>query len=47
LPVVAFGAKTGEIYPVSDLVNSPGTDDARCIEPVRIDRDFFERQMVG
>ena len=33
-----------KIYPVSDLVNSPKTDDARCIEPVRIDRDFFERQ---
>jgi hypothetical protein len=33
-----------KIYPVSDLVNSPKTDDARCIEPVQIDRDFFERQ---
>jgi putative SOS response-associated peptidase YedK len=33
-----------KIYPVSDLVNSPKTDDARCIEPVRIDQDFFERQ---
>ena len=32
-----------KIYPVSDLVNSPKTDDARCIEPVAIDRDFFER----
>jgi putative SOS response-associated peptidase YedK len=32
-----------KIYPVSDLVNSPKTDDARCIEPVRIDRDYFER----
>jgi putative SOS response-associated peptidase YedK len=36
-----------KIYPVSDLVNSPGSDDARCIEPVRIDRDFFERQWWG
>ena len=36
-----------KIYPVSDLVNSPRTDDARCIEPVRIDRDFFERQWWG
>ena len=36
-----------KIYPVSDLVNSPKTDDARCIEPVRIDRDFFERQWWG
>ena len=36
-----------KIYPVSDLVNSPKTDDARCIEPVRIDRDFFERQWLG
>ena len=33
-----------KIYPVSNLVNSPKTDDPRCIEPVRIDRDFFERQ---
>jgi hypothetical protein len=32
---------------LSDLVNSPGTDDTRCIEPVRIDRDFFERQWWG
>ena len=31
----------------SDLVNSPKTDDARCIEPVAIDRDFFERQWWG
>jgi putative SOS response-associated peptidase YedK len=23
------------------------TDDPRCIEPVRIDRDFFERQWWG
>ena len=36
-----------KIYPVSDLVNSPKTDDARCIEPVRIDRDMFERQWWG
>ena len=36
-----------KIYPVSDLVNSPKTDDARCIEPERIDRDFFERQWWG
>jgi putative SOS response-associated peptidase YedK len=36
-----------KIYPVSDLVNSPKTDDSRCIEPVRIDRDFFERQWWG
>jgi hypothetical protein len=36
-----------KIYPVSDLVNSPTTDDARCIEPVRINRDFFERQWWG
>jgi putative SOS response-associated peptidase YedK len=33
-----------KIYPVSDLVNSPKTDNPRCIEPVAIDRDFFERQ---
>ncbi len=36
-----------KIYPVSDLVNGPKTDDARCIEPVAIDRDFFERQWWG
>ena len=36
-----------KIYPVSNLVNSPKTDDPRCIEPVRIDRDFFERQWWG
>ena len=36
-----------KIYPVSDLVNSPKTDDPRCIEPVRIDRDMFERQWWG
>ncbi len=36
-----------KIYPVSDLVNSPKNDDPRCIEPVRIDRDMFERQWWG
>jgi len=36
-----------KIYSVSDLVNSPKTDDPRCIEPVRIDRDFFERHWWG
>jgi putative SOS response-associated peptidase YedK len=36
-----------KIYPVSDLVNSPKPDDPRCIEPVRIDRYFFERQWRG
>ena len=36
-----------KIYPVSDLVNSSKTDVARCIEPVAIDRDFFERQWWG
>ena len=36
-----------KIYPVSDLVNSPKTDDARCIEPMSINRDFFERQWWG
>ena len=30
-----------KIYPVSDLVNSPKTDDPCCIEPVRIDRAFL------
>ena len=34
-----------KIYPVSDLVNSPKTDDPRCIEPVRIDRDMFAHEV--
>src|SRR5208283_2441969 len=29
------------------LVNRPKSGDPRCIEPVRIDRDFFERQWWG
>ncbi len=36
-----------KIYPVSNLVNSPKTDDPRCIVPVQIDREFFERQWWG
>jgi putative SOS response-associated peptidase YedK len=36
-----------KIYPVSDLVNSPKTDDPRCLDPVRIERDMFERQWWG
>jgi hypothetical protein len=36
-----------KIYPVSNLVNSPETDDARCIELAAIDWDFFERQWWG
>ena len=36
-----------KIYPVSDNVNSPKVDDPRCLVPVRIDRDFFERQWWG
>jgi putative SOS response-associated peptidase YedK len=36
-----------KIYPVSELVNSPNLDDPRCIELVRIDRDFFERHWWG
>jgi len=36
-----------KIYPISNLVNSPKTDNPRCIEPVRIDWDFFERQWWG
>jgi hypothetical protein len=36
-----------KIYPVSSLMNSPKVDDPRCIEPVRIDRDMFERQWWG
>jgi putative SOS response-associated peptidase YedK len=33
-----------KIYPVSNLVNSVKTNDPRCIEPVRIERDMFEAQ---
>lgn len=36
-----------KIYPVSNLVNSPQTDDPLCLEPVRIERDFFERPLWG
>ena len=36
-----------KIYPVSDFVNSPKPDDPRCIEPMLIDRDMFERQRWG
>jgi len=31
-----------KIYPVSNVVNSPKTEDPRCIDPVRIERDLFE-----
>ena len=36
-----------KIYPVSSLVNSPQADDPRCIEPVQIDRDMFEKPWWG
>jgi hypothetical protein len=36
-----------KIYPVSNLVKSPKTDDSRCIEPVWVDRDMFKRQWRG
>jgi putative SOS response-associated peptidase YedK len=36
-----------KIYPVSNLVNSVKTDDPRCIEPVQIDRDMFEKPWWG
>jgi hypothetical protein len=29
------------------FMSGPKVDDVRCIEPVRIDRDFFERQWWG
>jgi putative SOS response-associated peptidase YedK len=32
-----------KIYPVGTLVNSPKVDNPRCIEPVQIDRDIFEK----
>jgi putative SOS response-associated peptidase YedK len=36
-----------KIYPVSDLINRPKLDDPRCIQPVRFDRDVFERHWWG
>jgi putative SOS response-associated peptidase YedK len=36
-----------KIYPVSNFVNSPANDDPRCIEPVQIDRDLFEKPWWG
>jgi putative SOS response-associated peptidase YedK len=33
-----------KIYPVGNLVNSAAADDPRCIQPVRIDREFCDRQ---
>ena len=36
-----------KIYPISNLVNIPETDDPRCIEPVQIDRDLFEKPWWG
>jgi putative SOS response-associated peptidase YedK len=36
-----------KIYPVSHRVNSPKVDDPRCIEPVQIDRDMFEKPWWG
>ena len=36
-----------KIYPVSNLVNSPQVDNPRCIEPVQIDRDMFEKPWWG
>jgi putative SOS response-associated peptidase YedK len=32
-----------KIHPVSPLVNSPANDDPRCLEPVPLERDLFER----
>lgn len=36
-----------KICPVSNLVNSEKTDDPQCIEPVRIDRETFEKPWWG
>jgi hypothetical protein len=36
-----------KIYPVSNLENRPKPEAPRCLAPVRIDRDFFERQWWG
>jgi len=36
-----------KIYPVNTLVNSPGNEDPRCIEPAQIDRDMFEKPWWG
>jgi putative SOS response-associated peptidase YedK len=36
-----------KIYPVSPLMNDVKSDDPRCIEPIRIDRDMFEKPWWG
>jgi hypothetical protein len=36
-----------KIHPVNHLVNRPKSDDPCGLEPVRIDRDLFERQRWG
>lgn len=36
-----------KIYPVSNLVNDVKTDDPRCVEPVLIERDMFEKPWWG
>jgi hypothetical protein len=42
---VATGLVNGQ--EISTLVNNAKTDDPRCIEPVQIDRDCFERKGWG
>ena len=36
-----------KIYPVSQFVNRTAIDDARCVEPVEIERDMFEKPWWG
>jgi len=36
-----------KIYPVSNLVNTVKTDEPRCVEPVKIERDMFEKPWWG
>jgi hypothetical protein len=44
-PYLLNSQMTGRIaIQISDLVNSPKTDDSRCIEPVRIYRDGFDHE---
>ena len=36
-----------KIYPVSNLVNTVKMDNPRCVEPVQIERDMFEKPWWG
>ena len=40
-------AKRDSSDPVSNLVNTVKTDDPRCVEPVQVERDMFEKPWWG